>query len=169
LTFSSSGTTNINAGVDWMGTVRGRIGFLFNPNMLVYATGGLTYGGVNANINNVAIERAFGGNTDQLRAYAGGGMKAQTLVGWNVGGGFEWMFIPNWSLKAEALYWDMGSMNVATTAFSPALDPTVPYGLYDGVNLTVLGGTRVNYQGVIARAGVNYHFNWGAAPVVAKN
>jgi outer membrane immunogenic protein len=34
---------------------------------------------------------------------------------------------------------------------------------------TSYGATRVNYQGVIARAGVNYHFNWFApAPVVAK-
>jgi hypothetical protein len=24
--------------------------------------------------------------------------------------------------------------------------------------------TRVNYNGVVARAGVNYHFNWAPAP-----
>ena len=38
----------------------------------------------------------------------------QTLVGWNVGGGLEWMFMPNWSLKAEAIYWNMGNMTVPT-------------------------------------------------------
>jgi hypothetical protein len=32
----------------------------------------------------------------------------------------------------------------------------------------VNGRTSVNYQGIIARAGVNYHFNWGAAQVVTK-
>jgi hypothetical protein len=33
----------------------------------------------------------------------------------------------------------------------------------------VAGATRVNYQGVIARMGVNYHFNFGgSAPIVAK-
>ena len=47
--------TSVNAGVDWLGTVRGRVGYLFTPTMLVYATGGLTYGGVYANVNNYAV------------------------------------------------------------------------------------------------------------------
>jgi outer membrane immunogenic protein len=38
------------------------------------------------------------------------------LSGWTAGGGLEWMFMQNWSLKAEALYWDLGRMNVETVA-----------------------------------------------------
>jgi len=30
-----------------------------------------------------------------------------------VGGGVEWMFFPNWSLKAEALYYDLGTSRVS--------------------------------------------------------
>ncbi|NDB70380.1 MAG: porin family protein, partial [Methylocystaceae bacterium] len=30
------------------------------------------------------------------------------------------------------------------------------------------GTTSINYQGVIARAGINYHFISASAPVVAK-
>jgi hypothetical protein len=29
------------------------------------------------------------------------------------------------------------------------------------------GRSSVSYQGVQAKVGVNYHFNWGAAPIVA--
>ncbi len=35
--------------------------------------------------------------------------------------------------------------------------------------LNGLGVTSVSYSGVAARAGVNYHFNWGSlAPILAK-
>ncbi len=52
------GATRVNAGVDWLGTVRGRVGYLFTPTMLVYATGGLTYGGVYANVNHFGVPPA---------------------------------------------------------------------------------------------------------------
>lgn len=173
---NSLGSTTVHSDVNWLGTVRGRLGYLFTPNMLVYATGGLTYGGVNATVNNSAIATTrsitpdcnygFGHN------FVGGGEKSTTLVGWNVGGGGEWMFMQNWSLKAEAIYWNMGNMNVSTASFAPA-----PAGVevdfnqrpgYWSSSYVAYGTTRVNYQGVIARAGVNYHFNMGAAPVVAS-
>lgn len=169
----------INAGVDWMGTVRGRIGYLVTPTMLVYATGGLTYGGVHSNVATTGNVTTWGGRYDSndvpaQQTFVGGGRQSNTLVGWNAGGGVEWMFMPNWSLKAEAFYWDMGSMNVNTAALSNSGlhgQDCESYGYcsesiaYTPVN--TFGTTRVNFQGVTARAGVNYHFNWGAAPVVA--
>ena len=67
------------------------------------------------------------------------------------------MFIPNLSLNAEALYWDLGRMNVETAALNPT------------ENLIGWGRTSVNYSGITARAGINYHFNWGgSAPIIAK-
>jgi outer membrane immunogenic protein len=173
--WNAVGGTTVHAGVDWLGTVRGRVGYLWTPTMLIYGTGGLTYGGVYADVHNTAVASVsqtvgvinplplfsgpatFGANY----TFVGGGNKSQTLVGWNAGGGIEWMFMPNWSLKAEALYWNMGSMNVPTATFA-----STPIG--NGNALATIGVTRVNFQGVIARAGVNYHFNWFAnAPVMA--
>jgi outer membrane immunogenic protein len=66
------------------------------------------------------------------------------------------MFMPNWSVKAEASYWNLGNMNVRTTVVGSAANN---YGN---------GTTNVNFQGVKAVAGINYHFNFGATPVVAK-
>jgi outer membrane immunogenic protein len=82
--------------------------------------------------------------------------------------------MPNWSLKAEAIYWNMGNMTLPTAAVAAApasnnSDGSLPVASIGGQSATAIGATRVNYQGVIARAGVNYHFNWFApAPVVAK-
>src|SRR5262249_59128619 len=42
---TSSGVNSITADLNWFGTVRGRLGYLITPNLLLYVTGGLAYGG----------------------------------------------------------------------------------------------------------------------------
>jgi len=75
---------------------------------------------------------------------------SNTRTGWTAGGGVEWMFAPHWTAKAEYLYVDLSS-NGATGS----LGWSYGYNFHPQIN--------------VVRAGVNYHFNWGApAPVVAK-
>jgi len=45
---TASGSDLVTADVNWLGTVRLRAGYLITPNLLLYATGGLAYGGVSA-------------------------------------------------------------------------------------------------------------------------
>jgi outer membrane immunogenic protein len=158
------GQTGIQGGVDWLGTVRGRIGYLWTPTLLVYGTGGFAYGGVYANVVQSAYENTYDTNGDYAltNTWVGGGRQNQLLTGWTAGGGAEWMFMPNWSLKAEAVYWDLGRMNVQTATFGVSGNASVL------ANNLGWGRSSVSYQGVQAKVGVNYHFNWGAAPVVAK-
>lgn len=141
--------TSHTARLDYFGTVRGRLGWLFTPSLLLYGTGGLAYGGIQTSTNFVTTELAtnvgFGGSTF-----------ADTKVGWTAGGGFEWMFWPNWSAKVEYLYYDLGTVRSTGAVIQPALD----WGY--------VADTRTRFNGHIVRAGVNYHFNWGAAPVMAK-
>lgn len=172
------GTQTLNTGVNWLGTVRGRIGYLINPSLLAYGTGGLTYGGVFANASSLtgnsvvnsynytaeafpppgAVEK-YSGVSSYSQSLYGKSSYNQVLVGWNIGGGIEWMFKTNWSLKAEALYWNMGNINLQTISYALS-GPT-----NSGV---IVNNTQVNYQGVIARAGINYHFNLGGVPAVAS-
>jgi outer membrane immunogenic protein len=155
------GRTTAQAGLDYLGTIRGRVGYLWSPALLLYGTAGFAYGGAWANV----VQAASTADASCLGAactangtygWTGGGQQNQLLTGWTAGGGVEWLFMPNWSLKTEALYWDLGRMNINTTNYSS-----------DGFALG-WGRTNVNYSGVVARAGINYHFNFGAAPVVAK-
>jgi outer membrane immunogenic protein len=83
---------------DWFGTVRGRLGFAFDR-ALVYATGGLAYGRVagggqlttfDAVPAVVSTYNAAGSDRDQF--------------GWALGGGIEYAFAQNWSVKAEYLH-----------------------------------------------------------------
>jgi outer membrane immunogenic protein len=77
-----------NLGLPWFGTVRGRVGWLVTPTLLLYGTGGFAYGEVTAfNLSN-------------------------TRTGWTAGGGGEWLFNPNWSAKIEYLFTDLSSGGV---------------------------------------------------------
>lgn len=37
---------SVSSDIRWFGTVRGRLGVLVNPTILLYGTGGLAYGGI---------------------------------------------------------------------------------------------------------------------------
>ncbi len=153
--------------LDYLGTLRGRVGALVTPALLVYATGGLAYGGVststsiaqfNDDINN------FGGLALLSAQAYGAGSYSSTRVGWTAGAGLEWMFWPNWSAKVEYLYYDLGS--VAYT-----LSPLATVAYLPGPTVFTVAASRAttSFNGNIIRAGVNYHFNWAApAAVLAK-
>jgi len=161
------GSSTVVAGVDWLGTVRGRLGYLVMPTLLAYGTGGLAYGGARA----VASHGL--GFTDDVPTihptFGGVGRYSDVRVGWTAGGGLEWAFTPNWTVKTEALYYDLGSVTFASSPVG-AVDPdgTNGGGFAGAVLFANSPTTRVRYDGVIARVGVNYHFSWGEPPVVAK-
>ena len=119
----------------WFGTVRGRLGVTVTPDLLLYGTGGLAYGQVDASANYIE-----GPGTVAPASVS------KTKVGWTAGAGAEWMFARNWSAKLEYLYLDLGS-DSAIGSFAPPVPPQVQVGY--------TWHTREN----IARVGVNYHFN----------
>jgi outer membrane immunogenic protein len=154
------GATAARGNLQYIGTVRGRLGWLAMPTLLLYGTGGLAYGGVTLN----TVTQVFDNNTvppPPIGGGVGGVNFSNTQVGWTAGGGLEWMFFPNWSAKVEYLYYDLGTVtqNFSIASVDPALGGVAVFG----------GQARARINGNIVRAGVNYHFNWGsAAPVVAK-
>ena len=67
-----------------------------------------------------------------------------TLTGWTVGGGVEYMLNPNWTVKAEYLHFDLGNVNNTWN------DIQVTHG-----DLTI----------DTVKLGVNYIWNRGYAPL----
>ena len=53
--------STFNERLGYLGTVRGRVGYLITPRLLVYATGGLAYGGTHVG-SSYAIQETFPGN-----------------------------------------------------------------------------------------------------------
>jgi outer membrane immunogenic protein len=124
--------------LDWLATLRGRVGVTSGA-ALFYVTGGGAFGGIRTATNGVGPINAFPSTASSNQA------------GWTAGGGVEWGFAPQWSAKAEGLYYDLGRV----TSLGASLPP---------IN-TFMQGARYEVNGWIARVGVNYHFG---GPVVAK-
>ena len=145
--------------VSYLGTVRGRVGFLVTPAIGVFATGGLAYGQVGLNTTSALSYVITSTGTPMVGAYGAtsySGMRA----GWTVGGGLEAFLSPCWSAKLEYLYYDLGS-TAAVTPFV-ASNSMLPGGL----TMAMASKSSVSYTGNIARIGINYHFPYAPAPVV---
>jgi outer membrane immunogenic protein len=145
---------SVNSAVDYLGTVRGRIDFLWTPTLLVFGDGGFAYGGVHENVE-IVTNFPF----TALGTFPAFGNMSNTRPGWTAGGGFEWMFLPNWSAKLEYLYYDLGRRNLTVGGLN------LPQAA--GNVFTDLPFTSERFNGHIVRVGLNYHF-WTPPPVVAK-
>jgi outer membrane immunogenic protein len=140
------------------------------PGGLVFASGGVAYGGVSAKTNQLQSWSGPGGfpfGAPGLASSVAVGEQRTVKTGWTAGAGVEWMITPNWSLKAEYLYFDLGSIAYASswanTGFSTFPVTAGAPTLYAAWHQTP------RFDGHILRAGVKYHFNWGApAAVLAK-
>jgi outer membrane immunogenic protein len=113
------------------GSVTARAGVAVD-NLLIYGKGGLAVAD-----NNIAIT-ALGLTVSDT----------QTHLGYTVGGGLEYGFSPNWSVKGEYLFAQYGSKNY----FVGLVPGGAPSGTFD-VNTV--------------KVGINYRFGWGG-PVVAR-
>ncbi len=155
---------SVDKRLDYLGTVRGRLGWLVTPTLLLYGDGGLAYGGVNADTflsQSLVGPATVGVNTP----YFSTGSLNETRVGWTAGGGVEWMFLPNWSLKVEYLYYSLGSV----TFNNGLASNVITVAPFTGQTFYAIGTqSSTRFNGNIVRAGLNYHFNWLPAPVVAK-
>jgi outer membrane immunogenic protein len=119
----------LNQKIDWFGTVRGRVGVLVTPKVLLYATGGLAYGEVNSSETvGTVVPSAFSNST--------------TNVGWTVGAGIEGAIGGNWTAKLEYLYVDLGTVSASFTLPSTNV---VSYSSHITDN--------------VLRGGVNYRFD----------
>lgn len=148
----------VSDNLSYIGTVRGRFGYLAMPTLLIYATGGLAYGGVNFRFQNI---QTFQDHLSLWNIVYGQSSHSNTQVGWTAGGGLEWMFLPNWSAKAEYLYYDLGPVGGTVINTSHGIGSVL-----SGLQSTTNFSGRVS--GNIARLGVNYHINLGPEPVMAK-
>lgn len=132
--------------LDTFGTLRGRLGYTPWNQSLFYATGGLAYGKATSSVGISQIETGAGA-TDTFTSSAGSASKY--LVGWTVGAGWEWAFAPNWSVKAEYLYYDLGNLNYSANTITGISGGGVPFS-------TVGVAPSTEFKGSIFRLGLNW-------------
>ena len=119
---------------DWLGTVRVRGGYSIDR-LLIFLTGGLAYG--NAQVSTTSTD-----TVDGVVESVWQGGKQSTKFGFTVGAGLEYALTNNWLIRAEYLYYNLGSASAIATI---PVDP-----LYTQVNTKI--------DGNIIRAAISYKF-----------
>jgi outer membrane immunogenic protein len=117
-----------SASIDWMGTVRLKAGIAADS-FMVYATGGIAYGGGSFTVTNVD------GANDTRTEDAG-------FIGWTLGVGAEAMVTDSISIKAEYLYAALTTEEVDLGAAPPLTG--------------ILANSDIGLHTV--KAGINFHF-----------
>ena len=100
---SLGGQTSV--GLDKLGSLRARAGFLVTPSLLAYATGG------------------FAWSRFDLTA-ANGVTFAQNFSGYQVGGGLQYKISRAWDLRLEYLFTDLGHQTVTHGGLTNTYDPS---------------------------------------------
>jgi outer membrane immunogenic protein len=137
--------------IDWFGTVRARIGYVWgNGNVLSYVTGGLAYGKVDVE-GTSTVSAVLTSLSPVTQAFS----HSQVNAGWTVGYGTEGRLgNSNWTWKVEGLYVDLGTLDA--TGSGGAVTGTV------GFTTSVTAGpvtTHSHFTDGILRAGLNYQFH----------
>jgi outer membrane immunogenic protein len=139
ITFCTGRALTVEQKLDWLATLRGRIGYA-SDGWLWYVTGGGAWARVTAN------DVLRFGPVQQSASIA------NDKGGWTVGAGVETALAGNWTAKAEWLYVDVG--RTSNSFLFPAL-PAV-----ETVNTEV--------RDHIIRAGLNYRFGGGVTAYAAN-
>jgi len=139
--FVTPSDQSLSQRLDFLGSVRGRVGGAIN-NVMVYGTGGYAYGRVSSSIKMDAPAGPvfFGGSATEWRS------------GWAAGVGAEYG-VGRWSFGLEYLHYHLGRSSVTALAVAPG--PAYP-----GASLTA----DQHLAGDIVRVTVNYRFG---APMIA--
>ena len=99
--------------IEDLGTARLRLGYLVTPDTLLYVTGGAAYAREKFSVTSAVAFENMNTKVDHL--------------GWTIGAGIEWKYAPEWSLKAEYLYADLGTFkdNSPAPLFTRTSDMTL--------------------------------------------
>ncbi len=140
---------------DYIGTLRARLGVTYTPATLFYVTGGLAYGGVNSSTSVVSTPFVAGTVPPRTGPNVFGGSYSGTRVGYAIGAGGEWMFMRNWSIKGEYLYFDLGTVSYATGTQGFDVGPS-SFPSFGTASINTSSSVRLADH--IFRTGANYHF-----------
>jgi outer membrane immunogenic protein len=124
--------------VSSLATLTGRIGYLAQPETLLYIKGGAAW-----------VRDTF--TEDATLCNGCPGVAKVTRSGWDVGGGLEYLLQRNWSIFVEYNYMDFGR-RIETLVFTNGATETYQI--------------KQNVQTVLV--GLNYRLDFGKAPFVAR-
>ena len=128
---------------NWYGMVTGRLGYAFDR-VLLYVKGGAAFVRTEASVLDQCVATGCG---NWLISTS----HSETVTTWTVGGGVEWAFAPNWSVKGEYMFIGLNNHEFQTSGLATT-----------GTGAVVSGGPFVfnhSFNGInTAKIGLNYKF-----------
>jgi outer membrane immunogenic protein len=143
---------SVNDRINWLASIRGRIGVLWGPGLL-YVTGGAAWEEVKRSpfAHDPSGVVGAAGEPGAIETSAN---FTSTRSGFVVGGGYEWLFAPRWTVRGEYLFYDFGNSDNDVLTFPIAQCGSGPTPT-DRCNIPVTTGK--NFVNVV-RFGLNYRF-----------
>ncbi len=126
--------------LNWIPSIRGRIGYLVLPKIMVYGAAGAAWVNLNHSANNT---NGFSGAS----LYITNTSFSKTSFGYTVSGGLEWAIIQSFLFRTEYLYYQFNDTQSVVAQDTTGNFPTYPSNY-------VWGNTSVN----TVRAGLVYKF-----------
>jgi outer membrane immunogenic protein len=144
--FPDGSNLQAHSTADIQGSIRGRLGVAWDR-ALIYATGGVAFGGFNTNVS-------FNGNGAAGLPFFTNASVSSTRTGWTVGGGIDYAVTNNWSIFAEYRYTNFGSIRENNFGQLP-------------IGFTFNGSRQIQQNQV--QVGFSYKFDlYTPPPIVAK-
>jgi outer membrane immunogenic protein len=129
----AEGDVSFAKDIDYLSSIRGRLGFPVGP-FLLYGTGGAAFEGSNEKFTAFSLSPSISDFKRNINS-----------TGWTAGGGIDYMMMPGVSLGAEGLYYDMGRDR---TILATNDVPSEAFAVTSERNFAVV------------RARLTYHFGW---------
>jgi outer membrane immunogenic protein len=123
-------TGTAHAETTWLASATGRLGWAWDR-WLLYAKGGAAWAGDKYSLF--------------IPVFPEQETASETRKGWTVGGGIEWAFWNNWSVKGEYNYYDFGTSSVTLV------------GTFAGAPIQV-PGVEIRQRISVGKLGINYRF-----------
>lgn len=144
------GSLAIKQKINYLGTVRARLGYLYYPTFIIYATGGFAYSNVTLDTTWTAQESL---GPTVFPAISTQNNSTKTRTGWTAGAGIEWLFKCNWSALLEYSYYSFQDFNVPATLAqrNTSITPSVLWG-------SAAANTALSLSVWNIKVGLNYHF-----------
>lgn len=159
---------SLRRNLEFIATLRGRLGYAATPTLLLYATGGVAHGRARAGIE---LEQSL--TPSALDDAEIDCERYRNLTGFAIGGGLEAALGPNVSAKLEYLFYDLGTLRLGV----PQMAPLAYFNAASTLDLINVTRLSTRFNGHLLRAGVNYRFDWSrpktsgsaATPLLAIN
>lgn len=126
------GQVTLSQKINALGSVRGRVGMAFGS-LFAYGTAGLGWAHVTTSLASAHTAVAgigFVPGPTPASALDGSASDSGTKFGYAAGGGAEWAFAPNWSVKGEYLYYGLG--DVPALSIPGTTMPSSPLHIHTG-------------------------------------